>query len=651
MGKIHLLPEELINKIAAGEVVDRPASIVKELLENAIDAKATSINIIIKNAGKDLIQITDNGCGMSHVDARTSLLRHATSKISEFTDLYKLHTLGFRGEALASIAAVSKLILTTKNSDESKAIKIESTAGLITKETTAPHNIGTTIEVHNVFFNTPARKKFLKTDAVEMSHIIDTVTNYCLLHPEISFKLTHDNHDTLNAPQTENITSRIAQVYTSELAQNLIEIHNVTKTWKIRGLISTPYHCRNDKGMQTIFLNNRIIKNQDITKAIYEGYHARLFVGKHPIFTCIIEADPLSIDVNVHPQKTEVKIENQQELLELITKTVSTALEQNDIIPEIEVNTKTPQTKTATTKYKFALSTQQILPSNNTTQEPINEYSSPPFPTKSSAESHATYPSTNISQIEQTNIIDTPTQTQTPAPTKIATSQNISQKNPQQTSQNGSQESSQDIPQKTSQNIPQEKNNIPPFKILGQIHKTFWLAETQGGMFILDQHAVHERVMYDKFITEKQHKNIKTQALIIPVNISVTPAQNSLLQEQKNNISSMGFDLDQIGPTTYTIRSIPFVFERAQPKELILELLESLSQTTQNKISQTEEEIITRMACRAAIKAGDNVTQIQFEKIVSELKQCDFPFTCPHGRPSIIKITADELEKKFRRKG
>ncbi len=622
MGKIHLLPEELINKIAAGEVVDRPASIVKELLENAIDAKATSIHIVIKNTGKDLIKITDNGTGMSHEDARTSLLRHATSKIAQFTDLYQLHTLGFRGEALASIAAVSELILITKNNDEPKAIKLEARGGLIIKETTAPHNIGTTIEVHNLFFNTPARKKFLKTNAVEMSHIIDTVTNYSLLHPEISIKLEHDNHETINAPQTENLKSRIAQVYNSEVSDNVIEIISETKTWKIKGFISTPYYCRNGKDMQTIFLNNRIIKNQEITKAIYEGYHARLFVGKHPIFTCIIEADPLTIDVNVHPQKTEVKIENQQELLTLLTQTISNALEQNDNIPEVQIQAHSPTTKTLKTKYQFETTTQQILPTELNSQDHIEIYSTTPPRTISNAESIAIYSSNNITPLEQINNgIETninPTSTITPSTTPLV--------------------------------IP-EKNTLPLFKILGQIHKTFWIAETQGGMFILDQHAVHERVMYDKFMSEKQHKNIKTQILIIPANISVSPAQNSILQEQKNHLSQMGFDLDQIGPTTYTIRSIPFVFERAQPKELIQELLESLSQAGQNKISQTEEEIITRMACRAAIKAGDNVTQPQFEKILTELRQCDFPFTCPHGRPSIIKIGADELEKKFKRKG
>ena len=657
MGKINLLPEELINKIAAGEVVERPASVIKELLENAIDAKATSIKITIKNTGKDLIAITDNGCGMDRDDARTSIIRHATSKISAYTDLFNLHTLGFRGEALASIAAVSELTITTKTKNNEKATKITCTAGTITSETTSPHNNGTTIEVKNIFYNTPARKKFLKTGSVEMSHIIDTITNYALLYPQISFSVTHDQHELISAPIVEDVRSRISSIYGHHIAEELIEIeheqapeynittpqeptghktsNNTKKPFTISGFISTPYNCRNDKTMQTIFCNGRFIKNNDIVKAIYQGYHARLFVGKHPIFVLHIHTDPLTIDVNTHPQKTEIKIEQIEKLVNEITTITSHTLERNDVIPSVNIEATNP-TQNKPSKYTFDKTTQKQLE----TEESPALHITP----RRIAEREAIYYSTSTASSQ--------------IPTPLIPPQAPSQNNASISSVNISTEiiptEDQQITTKNTTSRTQNKETIPAFKLLGQFHKTFWAAETQGGIFFLDQHAVHERVMYDKFIEELQHKNIKTQTLLQPQSINIAPTQNITLQEHKKTLEQLGFDVTQIGPNTYSLHTIPIIFERAQPKELLFEVLESLKDHTYNNnnpLEKKEEEIITRMACRAAFKAGDDVTTTEFERIVGELRSCLFPFTCPHGRPSIIKITADELEKKFKRKG
>ncbi len=690
MAKIKLLPEELINKIAAGEVVERPASIVKELIENALDAGCTSLVIKIKNYGKDLISITDNGEGMSADDARSSIIRHATSKIQTFTDLYNLHTLGFRGEALASIAAVSELSIITRTKDASRATKIECHGGVMVTETTAAHNTGTTLEVRNLFFNTPARKKFLKSDAVEMSHIVDITTNYALLNPLVDFMLIHENHEILHAPRTDDFRSRIGNVYGFDLATQLLEFNldDGGSSYKIHGFISKPYDCRGDKNIQTIFINNRYIRNNDITKAIYEGYHARLFVGKHPVFVIYITVDPLTLDVNIHPQKTEVKIEHKEGLISEITRLVLMALESADVIPMVEVKglsaygSRLNDKECGKFKYAYDQSMQKTLgvPDFISTEEgglksdvlhknytsygsTNNNVTALPGVV---AESHVGYRGSNgvifgdritgdkITGDKITGI-DVYNGSQS-APLDIRQDQDCSQ------------DILQDVPQDILQDVPQNTRfTLPAFTLFGQFHKTFWVAETAGGIFFFDQHAVHERVMYDRFMQEKVNKNVRTQQLLCPVLIKITPTQNIILQEYKSVFFDLGFQFDQIGPVSYMLRSIPFVFERAQPKELLFEVLDSIAEGSVQVVNKglgiksegrntdivhaEEEKIITRMACRAAIKAGDEITKIEFEKIIGLLRRCDFPFTCPHGRPSIIKVTADELEKKFRRRG
>ena len=338
MSKIKLLDEDLINKIAAGEVIERPASVVKELIENSLDAGATRINIEIKDSGKKLIKISDNGSGMSSEDAKKSIIRHATSKISNVDDLFAIQTLGFRGEALASIAAVSKMSIITKQKDELEAFNFVVEGGKEISSGTLGAETGTIIEIVDIFFNTPARKKFLKTDSVELRHIVEIVLKYALINENVSFRLKHDKHELLNSPAVESYRNNLASIYGTGLAKELLEVNYQDELVKITGFIAKPFAARNDKNQQHLFVNKRWIRNEDITKAIYEGYHSLLFVGKHPIYVLNLDINPLKIDVNVHPAKTEIKIEQKKEIYYSVLKAIRETLEKHNLIPVMDID-------------------------------------------------------------------------------------------------------------------------------------------------------------------------------------------------------------------------------------------------------------------------------------------------------------------------
>ncbi len=596
MPKIHLLSEELINKIAAGEVIERPASIVKELIENSLDAGATSMIINIEDSGKKLIRVKDNGEGMDEEDARNSVLRHATSKIQNEDDLFAIQTLGFRGEALASIAAVSHFSIITKQKQALEGFILEIEGGAVTKSGITSSETGTTIEVRNLFFNTPARKKFMKTETVELRHIIDIVTHYALLHHLTSFKLFHGNHQLLNAPSVQNPRDNIAAMYGIKCAQDLLEVSYKNEVISIAGFISTPYHVRNDKQQQTLFVNNRWIRNEDIARAIYEAYHSLLFVNKHPVFILHLTLNPHQVDVNVHPQKSEIKIEQKEVVCAAIYKAIRETLEKNNLIPTVD----------------SAFETQQFLYQNTKKLQGKKEEKYPFEKSKQSV--------FEIRESESAAKADKE---------KKETAEVI-------------------LRTETEMNIP--KNRFPAMKLLGQIHKTFFIAETEGGAYFIDQHAAHERVLYEQFIEQFMAKNVEVQYLLQGEILEVTPTEKITIEEFKDYLKQFGFEMQPFGELTYVLKSIPSLFGKVQSKEIIHEVL-ALLKEGREKINEKKEEIVTRMACRAAVMAGENLTNLEMDVILKDLAYTKLPYTCPHGRPTLFKITVDELEKKFRRKG
>ena len=593
MSKIVLLSEELINKIAAGEVIERPASVIKELLENSLDAGATKITVELEESGKKRIKISDNGEGMTPEDAEKSILRHATSKISSVEDLFSIKTLGFRGEALASIAAVSKLSITTKQKNGLEGFALQIEGGNIINKNIVASEQGTAIEVRDIFFNTPARKKFLKTDAVELKHCLDVVTHYALANPKVTFKFTHNNYTLLHSPALNDARSTIASIYGVQTAKELLEVKYEDEATKISGFISKPYHVRNDKNQQVLFVNGRWIKNSDVTNAVYEGYHSTLFVNKHPVFVLHLQLNPETIDVNVHPQKQEIKIEQKELVTTAVSLAVREALQSNKLMPTVDVNTE-----------------QQIT--FGTSLPRIETKAAVKYPFEPSAQTVFAVEETAVEYPEQRNETNT----------LIVAEQHYSKE------------------------LVQKK--LPAMKLFGQVHKTYFIAETEGGLFYIDQHAAHERVMYESLLKQYLQGKVEVQRLLQGEIFEVPTAEKILLVEKIEEFKTLGFELEHFGGNTFVIKTIPLVFGKIKIKEFMHDLLVLLE--NQKSILEKKEKILTRMACRAAVMAGDAVTIPQMENILAQLSKTELPYTCPHGRPTLMKVTIDELEKKFRRK-
>ncbi|MEK6845351.1 MAG: DNA mismatch repair endonuclease MutL, partial [Nanoarchaeota archaeon] len=513
-------------------------------------------------------------------------------------------TLGFRGEALASIAAVSKLTLTTKQKGALEGFSLMVEGGTVTNEGIVAAEKGTTIEIEELFFNTPARKKFLKTDAVELKHIVEVVTQYALIHPQVSFRLIHDLKELLNSPSVEDWRSNLASIYGVEQAKELLEVefeNNITGI-KVYGFISKPYDARNDKTMQSLFVNQRWIRNEELTKIIYDAYHSLLFVNKHPVFVLNLTLDPTKIDVNVHPTKAEIKIEQKKEVMEAVFNAVRETLRKNDLLPVMDFQAeqqltfgsviKKEEKKVEAPKYAFEPSEQSALQVRESEVVSYGEEIVPEITPIFTYGSPITIPTADI--------------------------------------------------------IP-ESDKLPPLRLLGQIHKTFFVAETPGGIVFIDQHVVQERVLYERFMEQLMNQKVAVQNLLRGEVLELTPMQKLLVEENKEKLNQLGFGLEEFGENSFVLKTVPTLFGRLQPKELLFEVISELKEH-HNRIEQVQEEIITRMACRASVKAGDTLTVTEMHRLLYELSQTKFPYTCPHGRAVLIKMEVEELEKKFRRK-
>lgn len=568
--KIHLLENSLINKIAAGEVIENPASVVKELIENSLDAGSTEINIELKEGGKSYIKITDNGQGMTEQDAKLCFERHATSKISRPEDLFNISSLGFRGEALASIAAISNLKITTKTEDSLEGFLIEIESGKILKQAKIGCKTGTKIEVSNLFFNTPVRKKYLKDINTELNKILDLITRFSFRHQNISFNLTHNEKPLFNSPKTDNLLEKIITAYGKETSKQMLKIDYKNRI-EVNGFISKPGLTRSDKKQQTIFINDRNITNDVITKATYEAYRTLLFHNRHPLLILKIKLDPEDIDVNVHPTKKTVKLKKEQEIYNEVVSAISQTLNKNNLIPEANIQESNAK---PTQKYSFSQDKQTLLTVKET---PKNEYN------------------------------------------EIQKDEPIS-------------------------------NSIGPIKILGQINKTFILAENNKGMLIIDQHAAQERILYEEFMQKYENKGIKKQKLLKPLILELSAAETDLVNKNLETFASLGFELEDYGSNSILIRSVPYIFERFN-KNLFLDILSEINDIKKQAVEKTKEERIIRFACRKAIKAGLELTNLQIQELIEDLEKTETPYTCPHGRPTMLNITLAELERKFKRTG
>ena len=585
---IKLLEESVINKIAAGEVIERPASVIKELVENAIDAKANSITVEVDEGGKSRIKVIDDGTGMGKSDAELCIQRHATSKIEFADDLFNIHTLGFRGEGLASIVAVAQVVLKTKTKEQETGIKITASGGKILKKEDVAIQNGTSVEVSDLFFNVPARKKHLKTMQTELRQITELITRYALAYPEKMFRLMHHGNDLLFSPSAEPLDNLLT-IFGKNAAYAMIPVEYTQKDITVKGFVGNPTLTRADKTMQHIFVNRRPIKNDVIVKAVTDAYHTLLHLERQPVFVLNVDIKPAIIDVNVHPQKTTIRIEKENELYDTLFNAVRNSLDSSKLIPVVE------------SRETFI---QAPLIAKNIEEEK----------------------QTVFEQVEQTP---------------------------------------QDILEKAIQKMTEEKavevkpvavpkpetkasEKISKLKLIGCVHDVFYIAQNELGLVIIDQHAAHERVMYEKLMQQFGDGKIAVQELLEPEQIDFSPTEMLLLKENIETLSELGFVFDEFGGNTMLLRTVPFIFGKNMPKEVVHDVLAQLGEKS-NALDQIKEEKIIRSACRAAVKARDVVHENEMKKILDDLRLCRQPFTCPHGRPTMIQFTVPELEKKFKR--
>jgi len=619
---ILLLDQNTINKIAAGEVVERPASVIKELVENAIDAKADAITIEVKEGGLKFIRITDNGYGIHKEDVRVAFLRHCTSKIKDEEDLASIMSLGFRGEALASIASVGRVELITKQEAEPVGIRfvIEGGVEKVFEEVGSP--IGTTFIVKDLFYNTPARRKFMKTAGTELGYISEFVHKLALGHPEISFKFISDGKIKLQTTGNNKLRDCIFSVYGMEVAKNLIDINWRSEGMRLEGFIGKPHLSRGNRTYENYFLNGRYIKSKVIEKAIEDAYKSKLMLHQYPFVTFHLHVDAKSVDVNVHPTKMEVRFMDEAKVFELVYKGIEAALGREALIPQVNFeNEKKEMPKV---------------------YEPIPE----PFEEKRKViEALSIAPKIESSSEETSNSnlekkpLDTPLYK--PLETPIETSIYTQIDTPQRTYKGDQVAMSVEAFRGSSA--------VRSHKVVGQLFDTYWIVELENEYYMIDQHAAHEKVLYERMVQKLKDKVEFAQRLLEPVVVNLSLQEMSRYEIHQQLFLDLGFEVEPFGEEALIIRSVPFVFDKTLEAYQFLQILDGLADSYREDKYDILKDDIASMACKAAVKGNDRLSKGEYIQLIDDLLTLENPFHCPHGRPTIIAMTKYELEKKFKR--
>lgn len=601
MGDIAVLSEDLINKIAAGEVIERPASAVKELLENSLDAKSTHIKISLEKAGMQKIVVEDNGIGMDHQDARLCILRHATSKLKEEQDLFNIQTLGFRGEALSSIASVSQMILRTKRKENTEGIQLYIEKGEITKEQIVGCPTGTLIEIENLFYNVPARKKFLKSEQTELHQILDLVNRYAMIHTHCAFTVVHNGKTLLQTAGDSSMHNALVMVLGAQSAKEMLSVDYSEGMLRIKGFVGKPALNKADRDDQTIFVNGRLIRNKIVNSAIDEAYRTLMMVGRHPAVVLHITIDPAKVDANVHPTKIQIRIQQELDLATSVREAISQTLKAHSLISDGELPTHRSPNFTSYSgmaskrDYPLVRDSQQLLEP----ALPIASYRGSPHVTKTGYGKR---------------MLTIPDQQSSSAEPALA---------------------------------------LPNFQVLGQVHKTFILAEVDEGLYIIDQHVAHERVLFEEFNKKMKIGPLQSQQLLAPLHIDLSQKEKILLSEHLDIFLQLGFDIEQMRDDFY-VRKVPILLDKEQSIGIIKEMLNGIVNAVDphenTPIKDLKESMTARMSCRSAVKAGDELTLPQIHRILGQLLNMENPYSCPHGRPIIIRMGVNDLEKMFKRK-
>ncbi len=611
--KIKILPENLANKIAAGEVVNRPESVVKELMENAIDAGATLIEVMIKGAGKTLIQVFDDGEGMSEQDAVLSIQRHATSKIATLDDLEGIRTFGFRGEALASIAAVSIFELKTERRDEELGtyLKIDENANIVKEKGSFAK--GTSISVKNLFYNVPARRNFLKTNQTELKHIIETFKKITLSHPEIAFKFYNDDDIVFDFP-IGTIQERMKQVFAENILDAILEVKEITDYISIIGFVTKPAYLRRSKGEQYFFLNKRYVQSKIINHAVFTAYEHVLEKGDYPFFVLFMTIDQKKVDVNVHPSKLEVKFEDEKEIYSFVQAVIKKTLGSYDLVPNITFD--------GSQNEKESLRYRKFSPSDR------QDFSDRPFTAKSgNGERRAPI----MSEEEMDRMFDDLNQEIKSSASSSPVSTPFDEK--------------QTTEVYHESGISQEFET--PFLVL--LHNKYILTQIKSGLMIIDAHVAHERILYEVAMQSFEANIPFAQHLLFPQTVNLDPADYQLMKELEPYLTNLGFEIKFQAKNKIVIVGIPSDVKVEYEVETLLEILNEYRKNEQHNQLEVRDNLAKSFSCKAAIKAGDKLTEKEMRILVDKLFATSMPYVCPHGRPIVIKIPLEEFDKRFGR--
>lgn len=628
--RIRILDKDTINKIAAGEVIERPASVVKELIDNSIDARATDIRIEIEKGGKRSILVRDNGCGMSREDALLAYKKHATSKLMYIEDLNTISTMGFRGEALSSITAVAKVEILTRQQEEITGTRIVIHGGKVLETLDAGTAPGTAVHVKDLFYNTPARQKYLKSDRTELAHITDTVMRLALANPEISFTLLSDGKPVIRNAGSNDPFKSIVNLLGPDTARSMLPLEYRTEDFEIRGYISKPETTRRDSDQLFFFVNTRPVISRAINKAVREGYYTRIPKERYPVAVLSLDIDPGEVDVNVHPRKAEVRFSREKEIGDAVTLAIEKVLSESNLVTEIrerrdriQKTFEIPESsgrlqvseaaenfgKIVTGKTRSTHGTSNFPESGGALREKAERYSYPVKDTERKLKKSERL----LDFTSKDGILGIP-----------------DNRNPENRNE-----------------LEINKDSLEDLRVIGQVSRLYILAEKGEDLVLIDQHAAHERILYEQILRMKKSR---VQELITPITIDLTPKEKVLMEEYIPYLEDYGFGISEFGDNTYVVTFVPEVFGRLEGSEIIHDVVSDLLASGRvKKDTGISERVCKTLACRAAIKAGAACSPGQMEELIEQLKKAENPYSCPHGRPTVITFTKGELDRMFAR--
>ena len=632
---IQVLADEVASQIAAGEVIERPASVVKELIENAIDAGAKKIVIHIEQAGKKLIEIIDDGCGIPADELETAVKRHATSKLRTADDLFHIRTLGFRGEALAAAGSVSRMTITTRTADSETGHRIVVDGGFVTSNKPVGAPFGTTIMIEDLFYNVPARLKFLKSDNTERNQIETLVSRYALAYPDIRWELINENKTILQTTGNGNYREILSAIYGLDTAKQFIEVELEEEGMSVFGFISPVGLTRSNRKEMNYFVNGRWVQEQALNSSVQRAYQTLIMVGRFPLIALFINIDPEDVDVNVHPAKAEVRFKNPDRIIGGVHRAVRRGLITQSPVPELNTPVAWPSYR-QTTPPPFDPNGQGIP-----TAEPLWRSNL----MNQNAQAGSSAPDTSAVRSPE----DFPAEPWQPGPS-------VYQPFMPQPSVPAPQPDP--LPQQSQAYIPpqpaQTQTAAPFFPILrwiGQVGSTYIIAEGPDGLYLIDQHAAHERILYEKMLDAEANGTIVSQALLEPAVVQLPPWQASALEENMPILKHLGFEIEEFGPSAFRVIAMPTLFEKGSPAAAIAAVVEDIENENVPMQALTSERIASYVCKRMAVKAGQTLTTDEQRALIRDLEQCRSPRTCPHGRPTMIHLSIDLLEKQFGRKG